>query len=128
MKRQLDQRAGLGDYCEGNIVYKWLLHEGLFDRIRNELGEHIAKIALFRDDLTVVPVNLLPTQTLGYHGGGFPFVFDGNTNTVYVGQQEGFHKDLFDAMEESEVLRANYLNDRDKLANFMFGRMEYAYD
>lgn len=41
-KRQLDQMAGLGDYSEGNIVYKWLLHEGLFDRIRNELGEHIA--------------------------------------------------------------------------------------
>lgn len=44
-KRQLDQRAGLGDYSEGNIVYKWLLHEGLFDRIRNELHEYIAKIA-----------------------------------------------------------------------------------
>jgi hypothetical protein len=43
MKRQLDQRAGLGDYSEGNIVYKWLLHEGLFDRIKNELHEYIAK-------------------------------------------------------------------------------------
>jgi len=42
-KRQLDQRAGLGDYSEGNIVYKWLLHEGLFDRIRNELHEYIAR-------------------------------------------------------------------------------------
>jgi hypothetical protein len=44
-KRQLDQRAGLGDFCEGNIVYKYLLHLGLFDRIRNELHEYIAKIA-----------------------------------------------------------------------------------
>lgn len=42
-KRQLDQMAGLGDYSEGNIVYKWLLHEGLFDRIRGELGEYIAQ-------------------------------------------------------------------------------------
>jgi hypothetical protein len=36
--------AGLGDFAEGNIVYKWLLHEGLFERIRNELGEYIAKV------------------------------------------------------------------------------------
>jgi hypothetical protein len=49
MKRQLDQRAGLGDYSEGNIVYKWLLHEGLFDRIRNELHEYIAKLS-YTDD------------------------------------------------------------------------------
>jgi len=42
-KRQLDQRAGLGDFSEGNIVYKWFLHQGLFDRIRNELHEYIAK-------------------------------------------------------------------------------------
>jgi hypothetical protein len=44
-KRQLDQQAGLGDFCEGNIVYKYLLNEGLFDRIRSELGEYIAKTA-----------------------------------------------------------------------------------
>lgn len=49
-KRQLDQRAGLGDYSEGNIVYKWLLHEGLFDRIRNELGEFVAKVAVEWDN------------------------------------------------------------------------------
>lgn len=42
-KRQLDQRAGLGDFCEGNVVYKYLLNQGLFDRIKNELGEYIAK-------------------------------------------------------------------------------------
>lgn len=53
-KRQLDQRAGLGDYSEGNIVYKWLLHEGLFDRIRDELGEYIAKTA---DEQLKIPFN-----------------------------------------------------------------------
>jgi 8-oxo-dGTP diphosphatase len=45
-KRNLDQQAGLGDFSEGNIVYKYLLHEGLFDRIRNELGVYIAKTAM----------------------------------------------------------------------------------
>lgn len=29
---------------EGNIVYKWFLHQGLFDRIRNELHEYIAHV------------------------------------------------------------------------------------
>jgi 2'-5' RNA ligase len=48
-KRQLDQRAGLGDFSEGNIVYKWFLHQGLFDRIRNELHEYIAKWSIFID-------------------------------------------------------------------------------
>lgn len=41
-KRQLEQREGLGDWAEGNIIYKWLLHEGIFDRLRNELNEYIA--------------------------------------------------------------------------------------
>jgi hypothetical protein len=41
-KRMLDQRAGLGDYCEGNIVYKWLVHQGLVDRLRKELHLQIA--------------------------------------------------------------------------------------
>jgi len=44
-KRQKDQQAGLGDFSEGNIVYKYLLHNGYFDRIRDELGEKIAKVA-----------------------------------------------------------------------------------
>lgn len=48
-KRQLDQRAELGDFCEGNIVYKWFLNQGLFDRIRNELHEYIAKTSIFID-------------------------------------------------------------------------------
>jgi 2'-5' RNA ligase/prophage maintenance system killer protein len=44
-KRTMDQQAGLGDFSEGNIVYKYLLHNGYFDRIRDELGEKIAKHA-----------------------------------------------------------------------------------
>ena len=44
-KRQMDQKAGLGDFSEGNIVYKMLLHDGYFDRIRDELGEKISKTA-----------------------------------------------------------------------------------
>lgn len=40
-KRQEEQRAGGGDYAEGNIVYKWLVHEGLVDRLRHELGLQI---------------------------------------------------------------------------------------
>lgn len=42
-KRSEDEAAGLGDFSEGNIVYKWLLHQGLFDRLNNEAGMHIAK-------------------------------------------------------------------------------------
>jgi 2'-5' RNA ligase len=43
-KRTMDQQAGLGDFSEGNIVYKYLLHNGYFDRIRDELGEKISKV------------------------------------------------------------------------------------
>jgi hypothetical protein len=49
-KRQLDEAAGLGDFSEGNVVYKFLLHQGLFERIGKELGEHIAKIAVVEWD------------------------------------------------------------------------------
>jgi 2'-5' RNA ligase len=45
-KRQLDERAGLGDYSESNVIYKMLLNMGLFDRIKNELHEFVAKIAM----------------------------------------------------------------------------------
>lgn len=45
-KRQMDQKAGKGDFSEGNIVYKYLLHNGYFDRIRDELGERISKVAV----------------------------------------------------------------------------------
>lgn len=61
-KRQLDQRAGLGDYSEGNIVYKWLLHEGLFDRIRSELGEYIAKTSVDYSDGLGIGNRTLPAD------------------------------------------------------------------
>jgi len=50
-KRQLDQRAGLGDFSEGNITLKWLLHEGLIDRLRNEAGLVIqTKVGAWEDN------------------------------------------------------------------------------
>ncbi len=60
-KRQLDQRAGLGDFSEGNIVYKFLLNQGLFDRIRTELNEYIANVIAMRtktDTITDIPAPL----------------------------------------------------------------------
>lgn len=40
-KRSLDENEGLGDFSEGNIVYKYLLHEGFFDKLRG-IGVKIA--------------------------------------------------------------------------------------
>jgi hypothetical protein len=40
-KRNLDEASGLGDFSEGNIVYKYLLHSGVFDRLK-DIGIHIA--------------------------------------------------------------------------------------
>jgi hypothetical protein len=50
IKRTNDQRAGRGDFSEGNIVYKYLLHEGLFDQLRN-IGIFIAKIAWTKEEI-----------------------------------------------------------------------------
>lgn len=44
LKRSNDQRAGRGDFSEGNVMYKYLAHEGYFDRLR-DIGLHIAKVA-----------------------------------------------------------------------------------
>jgi SAM-dependent methyltransferase len=41
-KRTLEQNAGEGDFSEGNIIYKYMLNHGIFDRLRTELGEYIA--------------------------------------------------------------------------------------
>jgi hypothetical protein len=82
-KRQLDQQAGLGDFSEGNIVYKYLLHEGLFDRIREELGEYIAKTAISRGQAWVYdpktdtlasghPFHAHVLHDMGYHSGKDP--------------------------------------------------------
>jgi 2'-5' RNA ligase len=40
-KRSEDQKRGLGDFSESNIIYKYLLNQGLFDRLR-DIGIYIA--------------------------------------------------------------------------------------
>jgi len=65
-KRQREMAAGKGDFSEGNIVYKYLLHTGLFDRIEDVLGEHIA-----REAWTVVADDSMRWDSLDdYQGGG----------------------------------------------------------
>ena len=81
-KRQLDQIAGLGDYSEGNIVYKWLLHEGLFDRIRNELHEYIAKTSNLK------PVILMEEQT------GKDYIFINYGDKLLIGHGNNYHAEL----------------------------------
>lgn len=46
-KRQRDMQHGLGDYSNSNVVYKMLANHGMFDRISELTGEHIAKVADF---------------------------------------------------------------------------------
>lgn len=47
VKRGMDP----SDYSEGNIEYKWLAHKGLFERLNNEAGMHIAhKLAKGSED------------------------------------------------------------------------------
>jgi hypothetical protein len=46
-KRSLDEQEGLGDFAEGNIVYKYLLHEGLFDRLKG-IGVRISSMVVRR--------------------------------------------------------------------------------
>jgi 2'-5' RNA ligase len=68
-KRSLDEQAGLGDFSEGNITYKYLLHEGLFDRIRKELGEYIASEKIARTTMyhvTWEPHDKLMQEGLDY--------------------------------------------------------------
>lgn len=88
-KRQLDQQAGLGDFCEGNIVYKWFLHVGLFDRIRNELGEYIAK--------TAANIDYVQTGLSGEHGDQpdrVPWVYDPPTDTLSIGEGGSTHRQV----------------------------------
>lgn len=44
-KRQRDMANGMGDYATSNVVYKTLANRGMFERISELTGEHIAKIA-----------------------------------------------------------------------------------
>lgn len=43
-KRQRDMANGMGDYATSNIVYKSLANRGIFDRIAELTGEHIASV------------------------------------------------------------------------------------
>lgn len=43
-KRSQDQIKGYGDFSESNIIYKYLLNQGLFDRLK-DIGVYIAKIS-----------------------------------------------------------------------------------
>ena len=46
-KRQLDQQHGGGDFSDGNIVYKFLVHEGIVQRLRDEMHLQIeTKVAV----------------------------------------------------------------------------------
>lgn len=69
-KRALDQNAGLGDFSEGNITYKFLLHEGLFARLTDEAGVHIAKTA---DNFSIKDSA----------GAQYKYSFDGTDLTVW---------------------------------------------
>ena len=42
--KEVHEKRGMdpSDYSEGNIEYKWLAHKGLFERLNNEAGMHIA--------------------------------------------------------------------------------------
>lgn len=64
-KRHQDQQAGLGDFSEGNVVYKFLLHQGLFDRLRSELGIYIGKKEAAPMDFVQSPSGLLEPQWTG---------------------------------------------------------------
>jgi len=88
-KRQLDQQAGLGDFCEGNIVYKYLLNEGLFDRIRDELGEYIAKTAT-----NVVMVGDVEQDDVYDRTTREPFIYAPEYDTLYFGPYGAHHHEL----------------------------------
>jgi hypothetical protein len=74
-KRTQDQRAGRGDFSEGNIIYKWLLHEGLFDELRN-IGIYIAKTADDESDRRALwenpPESMLETLMIPFWNGRTP--------------------------------------------------------
>ncbi len=99
-KRQLDQMAGLGDYSEGNIVYKWLLHEGLFERIKSELHEYIAKTAA----VNIVPLEGARNEDRPRAENGYPVVLYEPTNTAYIGPLGSHHIDVVNTLTEEEGL------------------------
>lgn len=90
-KRQLDQQAGLGDFCEGNIVYKYLLNEGLFDRIRSELGEYIAKVEWVGSDIDE-----------GHADDRFPWIYVPETDRLVIGSPGSSHRQMFKYTPEAD--------------------------
>lgn len=42
MRRMSDQKLGKGDFSQSNIIYKFLANRGLFPRLEEATGEHIA--------------------------------------------------------------------------------------
>jgi hypothetical protein len=101
-KRQLDQRAGLGDFSEGNIVYKFLLNQGLFDRIRTELGEYIASLTTISDNkwtlnainaqLNQVKVKYVPLSA-EFEQPGIGWLYDPAQKTIFY-TTNAMHHDL----------------------------------
>jgi hypothetical protein len=46
LRRMSDQKAGKGDYAQSNIIYKFLANRGLFPKLEEATGEHIAGMTL----------------------------------------------------------------------------------
>lgn len=72
MRRMSDQKQGKGDFSQSNIIYKFLANRGLFPRLEEATGEHIAKqaglmphpdqVELARQRLNLQhPVRFMPT-------------------------------------------------------------------
>lgn len=80
VRRMRDQRMGKGDFAQSNIIYKFLSNRGLFPRLEEATGEHIAKTAglmphpdqveIARQRLNLEhPVRFMPTYKPGLRGG-----------------------------------------------------------
>lgn len=78
-RRMADHKAGKGDYSQSNIIYKFLSNRGLFPKLEEASGEHIAKVArlmphpekidMARQRLNIEkPVRFMPTYK-GVRGG-----------------------------------------------------------
>lgn len=90
-KRQLDQQAGLGDYSESNIIYKWLVHEGIVDRLRNELHLQIAT--------HVVDLDTGSHEFHEQYPGRIPWIYAPSEDTLYVGSGGGYHGQIMDSLQ-----------------------------
>jgi hypothetical protein len=74
LRRMSDQRAGKGDYSQSNIIYKFLSNRGLFPKIEEVSGEHIATKLAWTPEAIPPPTNLDDhwlTWQPGQEGKGF---------------------------------------------------------